>query len=312
MAENKNQTGEEKTRSRKGLSAGIIFIIALLIALLGFMSWLYIDQKQTTQQITQELSAEKDSIRSELQEIRVGYDSLKTDSDTLREQLDQEKERIDGLLSEIRRVKATNYTRIKELKDEVQTLRKVAKSYVRQIDSLNRANQQLTAENRRVRQQIQQVQQSKQQLELEKDSLTETVNKAKVLRAENLSAIPVNDKDKKKNKADKISKVKVCFTVEENVVAEPGPREAYVRIAAPPDDFILTNSEDNLFDFNGKKVVYSAKRAFDFTGEAQDLCIYFDSRGELKPGEYDVYIFADGHEIGKTTFNVEESGWLFF
>jgi len=287
-------------------------IIGLLVALLAFMSWLYIDQKQTTQHITRELSAEKDSIQSDLQEIRVGYDSLKTDSDTLREQLDEEKERIDGLLSEIRQVKATNYTRIKELKDEVQTLRKVAKSYVRQIDSLNRANQELTAENRRVREQIQQVRQNKQQLELEKDSLTETVNRAKVLRAQNLAAIPVNDKDKEKHKADKISKVKVCFTVEENVVAEPGPREAYVRIAAPPDDFILTNSEDNLFDFNGRKVVYSAKRGFDFTGEAQDLCIYFDSKGELKPGEYDVFIFTDGYEIGKTTFNVEESGWLFF
>ena len=312
MVKNTNQVGEEKNRYGKRVWAGIIVIISLLVALLGFMSWLYIDQKQTTQQITRELSAEKDSIRGELQEIRVGYDSLKTDSDTLREQLDQEKERIDGLLSEIRQVKATNYTRIKELKDEVQTLRKVAKSYVRQIDSLNRANKELTAENRRVREQIQQVKQNKEQLELEKDSLTETVNKAKILRAENLTAIPVNERDKEKHKADKISKVKICCTIEENVVAEPGSREAYIRIAAPPDDFILTNSEDNLFDFNGKKIVYSARRAFEFTGEAQDLCIYFDSKGELKPGEYDVYIFADGHEIGKTTFQVEESGWLFF
>ena len=140
MAENTNQPGEQPSKQRKGLSAGIIVVIALLVALLGFMSWLYIDQKQTTQQITRELSAEKDSLQSELKNIKVSYDSLKTDSDTLREKLDEEKGRIDDLLTEIRRVKATNYTRIKELKDEVNTLRKIAQSYVRQIDSLNQAN----------------------------------------------------------------------------------------------------------------------------------------------------------------------------
>jgi peptidoglycan hydrolase CwlO-like protein len=311
MAENTNQQGEGQSKSKK-LSAGILFIIILLVGLLGFMSWLYIDQKQTTQQITRELSAEKDSLQSELKTIRVGYDSLQTDNDTLNEQLDQEKERIDNLLSEIRQVKATNYTRIKELKDEVSTLRKIAKSYVRQIDSLNQANKKLRAENQRVRQQIQQVEQSKQQLEQEKDSLTETVNKAKVLRAENISATPINDRGKEKHKVNKINKIKVCFTIEENVVAKPGDKYAYIRIAAPPEGFILTNSEDNLFDFNGKKMVYSARRPFEYTGKATDMCVYFDSKGELKPGEYDVYIFADGYEIGNTSFKLEESGWLFF
>jgi FtsZ-binding cell division protein ZapB len=312
MAENNNQTGDQTPKRKKRLPAGIIVVIGLLVLLLGFMSWLYIDQKQTTQEITTELSAEKDSLQSELKNIKVSYDSLKTDSDTLREQLDQEKERIDDLLSEIRQVKATNYTRIKELKEEVKTLRSIAKSYVRQIDSLNRANKQLTAENKRVKQQIREVRESKQELELEKDSLSETVNKAKILRAENISAIPINERGKEKHKVNKINKIKVCFTIEENVVAKPGEREAYIRIASPPDDFILTNSEDNLFEYKGKKLVYSAKRPFDYTGEAQDMCIYFDSMGELKPGEYEVYIFTDGYEIGKTSFKLEESGWLFF
>jgi len=311
MAENTNQYGEAQSHGKK-LSAGIIVIIALLVGLLGFVSWLYIDQRNTTQQITRELAAEKDSLQVELKDIKTGYDSLKTDRDTLNERLDQEKEKIDDLLSEIQRVKATNYTRIKELKDEVQTLRKVAKSYVRQIDSLNRANKKLLAENKRVKQEMQQVKQSKQQIEQEKDSLNETVNRAKILRAENVNAVPINDKGKEKYKVDKVNKIKVCFTIDENVVAEKGDRYAYIRIAAPPEGFILTNSEDNLFEFNGKKLVYSARRPFEYKGEARDLCIYFDNKGELQPGKYEVFVFTDGYEIGQTAFELEESGWLFF
>ncbi len=313
MAESNNQNGAQRPpKSKNKLSAGIIFIIFLLIALLGFMSYLYINQKQTTQEITKELSAEKDSLQTELKDIKVSYDSLRTDNDTLNEQLNQEKERIDDLLSEIRRVKATNYTRIKELKEEVKTLRKIAQSYVRQIDSLNQANKKLAAENRRVRQEIEQVKESKQQLEQEKDSLSKTVNKAKLLRTENVMVQPINERGNEKSKVNKIDKIKVCFTIKENVVAKPGDRVAYIRIAAPPEDLILTNSEDNLFEYQNKKIVYSAKRPFEFTGQATDLCIYFDSKGELKPGKYEVYVFTDGYQIGQTEFELEESGWLFF
>jgi len=309
MAENTNQPGEQQPRAKKRLPAGFIVIVALLIGLLGFMSWLYIDQKQTTQQITRELSAEKDSLQTQLQDIKSGYDSLQTDNDTLNEKLDQEKERIDDLLTEIKRVKASNYTRIKELKDEVQTLRQIAQSYVRQIDSLNQANKKLVAENQRVKQEMQQVRQTKEQLEQEKDSLSETVNRASILRAENISAIPINDRGKEKYKVDKVNKIKVCFTIDENVVAEKGDRYAYIRIAAPPEGYILTNSEKNLFEFNGKKLIYSARRPFEFSGEARNLCIYFDVNGTLDPGKYDVFVFTEGYEIGKTDFELEESFW---
>jgi len=312
MADNTNQNQEATPRKKKRAPVGLIVIIIILIGLLGFITWLYIDQRETTQQITTELKKEKDSLRSNLVDLRSDYDSLKTSSDSLNQKLDVEQEKIDGLLSELKDVKATNYTKIKQLKDELSTLRSIAKSYVRQIDSLNRLNEQLTEENREVKQELKDTQESKEKLEVEKDSLTEQVEKARVLRIENLKTIGLNERGKEKSKVNKIDKLKTCFTIKENVLLEPGDRTFYIRIASPPDDFILTNSEKNLFEHEGEKLVYSASRTVEYDGSKQDLCIFFDNQAELDPGTYEVYVFATGRMVGQTSFKLEESGWLIF
>ncbi|MFO8234416.1 MAG: hypothetical protein R6U04_03275 [Bacteroidales bacterium] len=310
--QNGHNEAQNPKQKRKKIPSGITVTIIFLAGLLAFMSWLYIDQKQTTNQITEALSREKDSLENEFVELRNEYDSIKTTNDSINLELEEEQNRIDNLISELKTVKATNYSKIKKLQDELETVRSVAKSYVRQIDSLNQINQELLAENEMVRQNLQETQQSKQQLEQEKDTLSDQVNKAKVLRAENLNAIPLNKRGKEKNRVDKVEKIKVCFKVDENVLVEPGERYFYIRIASPEDDAILTNSQDNLFEFEDEKKVYSARRLIEYTGEEQDVCIYFDAEGEFDPGEYTVFVFADGHQIGDTTFQLEESGWLFF
>lgn len=314
MAENTNQTNQpnEQKPKRRFWASGLSVLLIILIILVGVMTWLYIDQKVTTQEITTELQTEKDSLQSQLIKIRSDYDSLKTTSDTLNEKLNLEQNRVNNLLSELKTTKATNYRRMKELKDEVNTLRSIAKSYVRQIDSLNRANQKLMAENRRVKEEMSDAQENRNRLEKEKDTLSEKVQKASILRTEDLEAIPINERGNEKTKVNKIDKIKVCFTLEENAVAPPGERYLYMRISSPPDDYILTNSEDNLFKYQDEQMVYTARRSVEYEGESMDICIYFDSQGELSPGEYKVDIFADEHRIGETTFQLEESGWLIF
>ncbi len=311
MADN-YQPKEQENKPKNRSLTGFIVVIIILIGLIGFITWLYIDQKKTTMVITEELSEEKDSLRTEFIELKTEYDSLKTDNDSLNTQLDSEKERIDNILTELKNVKATNYSKIKELKNELSTLRKIAKSYVRQIDSLNTLNKQLERENKEVKEDLVKTKESKEKLEKEKEDLSKQVTKAKVLRAENIQPIPINKRGKEKAKVDKVNKIKVNFTVDENALAEKGERYFYIRIAAPPDDFILTNSEDNLFEFNNKKIVYSARRKINYDGNETKATIYFDTQGELKPGEYEVYIFADGAQIGESSFTLEESGWLFF
>jgi len=312
--QNKNQNPENnqtKTTQApippKKSKSGLTFILILLFALLAIVTWLYINQRMVTEDIQTALTAEKDSLQANLVQLRDEYDELMTDNDSLNAQLVAEKEKIDDLLAEIKTVKATNYAKIKQLQNELGTLREVAKSYVRQIDSLNTLNQALFAENIKVKNEIEQVTKTKVELEEQNKDLSGKVELASILRVENLKAITLNKRGKENNKISKIEKIKVDFRIKENVLAEKGERDIFIRIAGP-DDYILAKSEEDLFEYQGQEIVYSAKRPVDFMGENLDVTIYWDNNGALIPGTYEVYVFADGNEIGSTQFEIVEGG----
>jgi hypothetical protein len=319
MEEQKNNPTQENNEPKKEQqptvppqkknNKSLQVILWLLIVILGVVTFLYINQMHTTKKIESALTAEKDSLQIHLLELRNEYDSLMTDNDSLNAQLVTEQEKIDDLLAEIKTVKATNYAKIRQLQNELGTLRKVAKSYVRQIDSLNTINQQLVAENIKVKNEFNQVVSTKNELEEANKDLSGKVEMASILRTENVRATPLNRRGKENNRINKIEKIKIDFTIKENVLAEPGERIFYVRIAGP-DDYILTKSEENLFEFQGQEIVYSAKRPVDYLNEKTDVTIYWENNGALIPGKYDVYIFADDYEIGTTSFQIEESGWF--
>ncbi|MFC2104049.1 coiled-coil domain-containing protein [Bacteroidota bacterium] len=305
--ENQQQTNIQAPVPPKKNKSGLIFILFLVIVLLAVVTWLYIDQRQTTDAIETELTAEKDSLQSHLMDLRSDYDELMTDNDSLNAQLNEEKEKIDDLLAEIKTVKATNYVKIKQLQNELGTLREVAKSYVRQIDSLNTMNQALVAENIMVKNEIKEVTKTKVELEEQNKNLSGKVELASTLRTENIEAIPINKRGKANNKISKIEKIKVSFRIKENVLAEQGERDVFIRIAGP-DDYILAKSEEDLFEYQGQEIVFSAKRPVDYIGKNLDVTLYWDNNGALIPGVYEVYIFADGSEIGNVQFQIEESG----
>jgi len=295
----------QPTKSKNGLK----IILALIAIVLIIVTWLYIDQRNTTREIQDALTEEKTALENDLRQLRSGYDSLKTNNDTLNLHLVNEQEKIDDLLSELKNVKATNYRRIRQLQTELSTLRDVAKSYVRQIDSLNTRNQELMAENKEVKSQMRRTLSDKKNLEAQNKDLNTKVEKASVLSTESIQATPINARGKEKNKVDKVDKIKVSFTIKENVLAEPGERDIYIRIAGP-DDFILAKSEDDLFEYQGETIVYSAKRPVEYFNTDVPVTIYWKNDGELIVGKYDVYVFADGYEIGYTSFTIEDSGWF--
>ncbi|MCG8411702.1 MAG: hypothetical protein MI739_10505 [Bacteroidales bacterium] len=306
MEEQKNRQNQGKVQKSNNKSS-LLFILFLVIGLLVVVTWLYIAQRQTTQEIEIALTAEKDSVQAHLVQLKNDYNELMTDNDSLNAHLNKEKEKIDDLLVEIKTVKATNYARIRQLQKELTTLRTVAKSYVRQIDSLNTMNQQLVAENIKVKNEIKAAKSENVELEEQNKDLSGKVEIASTLRTKNLIAFPINKRGRKTHRINKITKVKVSFTLKENVLARAGEKDIYIRIAGP-DDYILAKSEEDLFEFEGKEIVYSAKRPVNYSNNETDVIIFWENNGALITGTYHVYVFADGNEIGSTQFKVENSG----
>ncbi|WP_255297479.1 hypothetical protein [Anaerophaga thermohalophila] len=78
----------------------------------------------------------------------------------------------------------------------------------------------------------------------------------------------------------------------------------YLRLERP-DGQLLLNSRDDLFEYEGEEINFSAMRTIEYGGEETDICIFYDvDMGELLPGRYIADIFADGANIGRFTFEL--------
>ncbi len=281
---------------KKGIVPMVVLIILLAVAL-GYLVYQYQDQRNRMVEMEEVLTAEKDSLAHELENLMYRYDTLKTSNDSLNQQILLEKKRIKYLLQ----LQASNAQKIRLYKREIKTLREIMKSYIRQIDSLNTRNKMLAEENVQVKSQLSQVKKSKEKLEKEKEELSSKVQIASVIMAKNIVVTPLNKKGKEKNKVSKIAKLRVCFTLRENPIATPGNKMVYMRIQRP-DSIILSGPEAEVFSVGDTKMVCSAKREVEYLNKDLDMCIYWDNDGSLITGKYTVYLYLEGHLIGESSF----------
>lgn len=280
----------------------IWFVITIVILIIGLAAiiFLYYDQRDKMEEMEIVLTEEKDSLTNELQKLIYDYDTLKTSNDSLNLKLEEEQDKIKILL----RVQASNAQKITLYKKELSTLRQVMKSYIVQIDSLNTKNKQLTAENIQVKQELVSVQKDKEELSQIKNDLSSKVELASIILAKNIIATPINARGKEKDKLDKVDKIKVCFLLRENMIVVAGKKNIYMRISRP-DDLILAESPDNLFEFEGEQIIYSAMRTIEYLNQDIEMCIYWNNNGDLISGKYTVTLYLERNQIGSTVFTLK-------
>jgi hypothetical protein len=282
---------------KKSAPIAMIFTTVILAAALIFLVVMYFDQKNKMVDMETVLTQEKDSLQNELRLMVHGYDTLKTDNDTLMANLQKEKKRIVELLS----INASNVQLIKKYRAEIGTMREIMKGYIVQIDSLNTLNQQLVAENTGIKQQITEVQNTNVELTKAKEELTSKVTVASVIQAKDINAVTLNKKRKETSRINNIDKIRICFTLRENPIAAPGEKEVFMRVIRP-DSLVVTTSADNLFDYKGDKLVYSASRLVDYMNQDIEMCIFLDNTGDFIVGTYSVELYLENNIIGRTTF----------
>ncbi|SFE15957.1 hypothetical protein [Thermophagus xiamenensis] len=282
----------------------LYIILGVLTLLLLIIAVLYISQHREMKEVVEEMTKEKQILTEEYQELALGYDSLQSTNDTINLMLEKEREKVEHLIEEIKTIKATNASRIRELRNELTTLRGVLRSYIVQIDSLNRLNEELKKENKEYQQRYSKIRDSYKQLEVVKSELENKVEIASRLETTNMRATGLNTRGQKTRRVNRIDKIEVCFTVKKNITAPVGIKPFYLRLERP-DGQLLLHSRDDLFPFEGEEIHYSAMRNIEYGGEEIDVCIYYDAdMGELIPGEYIADIFADGANIGRFTFEL--------
>lgn len=283
----------------------VVAALIIFVGIVGFLMFRMHEQNQENLQMLELVEMDKMEMENEYEQFAMQYNEMKMQikNDSLVAQLEKEQQRTEELLAELKQVKSTNAAEIKRLKQELATLRKVLRSFVQQIDSLNRENQQLSQENDNLKTQNRQAKSHIKNLSSENEALSEKVDIASQLDATGIWAEGRNKRGKKAKRIKDVKKFAIGFTIARNVTTATGIRSIYIRIATPTGEVL---SQGGTFEYENRQLEFSIRKDIEYTGEEQQIQVWWDVTQTLSAGTYRVDIFADGRNIGSTTFNYEK------
>lgn len=284
-----------------GVVVALIAIAAAVLTYHQFFTKPLLDENEELKELAE---LEKQEMANQYRDFDVQYEMLQSQlsNDSLIAQIENERRHTQQLLEELERTKATDAAEIKRLKAEIASLREVLKSYIMQVDSLNRINQSLHEENTNLSTLNTQLSTANTQLSTERNELKDKVNIAAQLDA---TAFWVTPKDKKSKDAKKVKDVKKLafgFTIVKNVTAQNGQRTLYARILKP-DNSVM--GKKGTFPYENTQLEYTEKKYIDYTGEEERVTMYSDVAEFLEAGTYKLFLFCDQQMIGQTTFTLK-------
>ena len=283
----------------------LIPLIVVILTLAGGLAYLFMnlqEQKQANEDMQELARLDKQEMENEYERFALQYSEMKTkiNNDSIIEQLTQEQMRTQQLLEELKKTKAEDAREITRLKKELATVRAVLRDYVMQIDSLNRQNECLRAENTQVKNELAERNTQIEGLSTEKASLSEKVAIAAQLDATNIQLTALRKNNKAAKKIADCKTMQVSFTITRNVTAANGNRTVYVRIQNPGGN---TLNGGGTFTYENRNLQYTMKKNIEYTGEETSLTLYWDVSQMLEAGDYRVSIFVDGNMIGSRKFS---------
>ncbi len=307
MDEQTNIQSEQQGKKHSTLLIIIGVVVALIAIAAAVLTYHHFYTKpllQENEDLKELAELEKQEMETQYRDFDLQYEMLQSQlsNDSLIAQIENERRHTQQLLEELERTKATDAAEIKRLKAEIASLREVLRSYIMQVDSLNRINQSLHEENTQIKEQISVANTQITNLSTERNQLKDKVNIAAQLDATGFWVTPKDKKSKDAKKVKDVKKLAFGFTIVKNVTAQNGQRTLYARILKP-DNSVMGNK--GTFPYENTTLEYTEKKYIDYTGEEEKITMYTDVTEFLEAGTYKLFLFCDKQMIGQTSFTLK-------
>lgn len=311
---------------KKGTGAYIAVIILLLIGL-GVMFYFLSSEKSKVNdcgEMNTQLEADMDGMNQMLEgyvgnmsnDLKTDFSNMLKTYDVLLEKgspaqndsINAQKVRIEKLLSEVEKGKMTAY-QLYELRKENETLRKIMKGYIVQIDSLNTLNLKLESDLDSTSTQLDLTKEERDKIQDVADKQGATIDKAKKLAAYSFSSgalrSKLNSTTTPTTKARNAVQLMSSFTISENSVALKENKTVYMQIT-DPNGKVFQSRSSNITKTENGDVSYSDKKMINYIGSRVDVAIYYDLNGQdISKGNYKVRIYCQGQLIGSDSFSLK-------
>ena len=311
---------------KKGTGGYIAVIILLLLALGGMFFWLSSEKSKVSKcgEKNAELEADMEGmnqmlegyvgnmsndLKTDFQNMLKTYDALLTKDKSQADSINAQKAKIQELIAELDSGKKMSARQLNNLRKENETLRRIMKDYVFQIDSLNTLNLKLESDLDSTSTQLNLTKDDRDRLKDETEGKKDVINKAKKLSAYGFNSgalrAKLNSTTTETTKARSAVQLVSSFTISENSVALKESKAVYMQIT-DPNGKIFQSRSSNIAKTESGDVSYTDKKVINYTGESVDVAIYYDLNGqEIPKGNYKVRIYCQGQLIGSDSFSLK-------
>lgn len=293
---------EENKNSNTGLKV-TLGILALLLIGASVMFFLKNNElNETKTALNSEISVLGEKLDDEIEKLDVQI----SENEVLNEDLLAKRDSLNVTLNELRASQATVET-LTKYKNSYFKLKKDIKKLLQDNEELQLQNTHLTQVNDTL------VGQLDSQLKLT-DSLSSQVTDANRLikTASELSIVGLkglalrqksSGKQLPTTKAKRTDKVKICFTLAENKIADQGLRTLYVQVLDSKNNVLGKNYQVEL---DGKTLNYSFGTEFNYTNKTLDICDYLHApKDGFEQGNYFVNVFSGSKLVANSTFKLD-------
>lgn len=271
---------------------------AMLIALAVYTVSLYNDSKNTLTGLEQQ----KSDIETELQDLIANYDEVIQENELKDKDLLAARERIAVLLDSVKTAEA-NVALIQRYKEEIGRLKSERRMMFKRADSLVAANQLLAVQMDSTTTILNETIRVVDSVGEENIAMAETLKKGSVVKAINLKGDAVIVRKSGKivdtQRSSRADKVRSCFTLAPNIIAEKGDRLLFIQVINPNNNLL---GEKSVMEFEEGTLNYSATTKVFYEQEELDVCVLVDAREEdLIEGRYVINVFDGPTQVATTS-----------
>ena len=289
-------TTQSNNNNRAKILIGLL--VVLLVSLAGYTYTLIQQNKETVLF----LEADKAEVQKELEALVVSYNEILQDNKLKDKDLIAARDRIIVLLDSVKDYKA-NLSIITRYKAQVRALKNERAQLFKRADSLLVVTQRLAIEKDSTTAVLIKTIKVVDSVTTANTQLFNSLEKGALIGISNLDATAIivrkGGKIKETKRATRADKIRVCYTIAPNTLAQAGDRVLYVQVINPDNNIIGDKSN---ITFGQDLLTYSKSESVFYENQALDVCAIVGTAGQdVLKGLYTINIFDAQRQIGSTT-----------
>jgi hypothetical protein len=276
-------------KNNNGLKVVAVLLGVVLIGTLFYTASLYKDKKETTARLIED----KNFVIEDLNNLKADYDRAIEESEITNQELVEARARIGQYIDSVKTMKA-DISALYKYRKQVRLLQKERKYLLAQNDSLRKSNTLIAMQRDSTMVALQTQTIVADSLVEQNTELAKVVKLGAALNLAKFSIDAVKERSSGKlvstTRASRADKIKICYTVAGNKIANAGDRQFFIQVKDPAGNIIGENATASLED--GTSVTYSKVSNFFYENTALDVCDYVNKPGDdFAKGNYEIKVY---------------------